>query len=125
MAEENKSVVEIFTEIYPQLTVLGIAGVGGAFFRAMFYPEPEWKRRIIQGIGGALAAIFIGGAFSAAINALIDSGIYAYLCSGFLCGTAGEVAVKRAQEKFFGDQVTLYKREDDEYDYSDIDVGGE
>jgi hypothetical protein len=93
---------ENWTELLAQLQLLGAAGMAGAFFRAVLAPEGEWRRRIVQGLAGALSAIFLGGVLAGTINALVNVGPYAYLGAGFLMGSGGELAVKAIQDKLLG-----------------------
>ena len=103
--DNNTSPDGLFHSIYEireQLLLLGIAGIGGAFFRAVLAPEMEWKRRISQGLGGALSALFLGGIAANISNQIYDGGTYTWLAWGFIMGTGGEVAVKFIQDKLMG-----------------------
>lgn len=93
---------QVIRDVWDQLILLAISGMGGAFFRAVFAPEKEWKRRIIQGLAGASSAIFLGGAVAHMIDSLVSVGVYAFLAAGFLMGSAGELGVKFLQEKLMG-----------------------
>lgn len=89
-------------DIFTALQLLAVSGVAGAFFRAALAPEQQWKRRIIQGIAGAMSALFMGGMAASVINSMFDAGVYSYLAAGFVMGSGGELAVKALQDKFFG-----------------------
>lgn len=89
-------------DIMTALQLLAVSGIAGAFFRAALAPEQQWKRRVIQGIAGAMSAIFIGGVVASMINSFVDAGVYSYLAAGFIMGSGGELAVKAIQDKFFG-----------------------
>ena len=54
MADQS-SLVQIFSGLKEQIALLAFSGVGGAFFRAVLAPEEQWKRRVVQGISGALS----------------------------------------------------------------------
>lgn len=85
--------------LYDQLAMLAVSGVGGAYFRAVVYPEPDWKKRVAQGMAGAISAIFLGGIFAHMIDAVLKAGLYSYMAAGFLMGTGGEVAVASIQKR--------------------------
>lgn len=89
-------------DLFTALQLLAVSGIAGAFFRAALAPEQQWKRRIIQGIAGAMSALFIGGVVASVINSMVDAGVYSYLAAGFIMGSGGELAVKAIQDKFFG-----------------------
>lgn len=89
-------------EALDQFAALALSGIGGAYFRAVVAPEQEWRKRVVQGIAGALSAIFLGGLAAHFINAIADAGVYSYLAAGFLMGSGGEVAVKKVQDKLLG-----------------------
>lgn len=91
-------------DILTALQLLAVSGVAGAFIRAALAPEQQWKRRVIQGLFGAMSAIFIGGVLASMINNFVDAGVYSYLAGGFIMGSGGELAVKAIQDKFFGDK---------------------
>lgn len=91
-----------FTDVVSQLQILAVSGIAGAFFRAVVAPEKEWRRRIVQGVAGAVSAIFLGGVLGHFISQLVDSGPYAYLAAGFIMGSGGEVAVKAIQDRLMG-----------------------
>jgi hypothetical protein len=96
----------IWAEIGSQVQLLTISGVAGAFFRAVMAPEQEWRRRTVQGIAGAASAIFLGGLTAHIFNAFLDVGPYAYLASGFIMGSGGELAVKAIQDRILGGKAT-------------------
>lgn len=97
--EEVVGIVSIIYSVRDQLTLLAFAGVAGAFFRAILAPEVEWQRRVAQGIGGALSALFLGGFMAQVTNHMFDTGPYSWLAWGFIMGSGGEVAVKFVQDK--------------------------
>lgn len=90
---------ELFSGMKEQLAVLAFSGAGGAFFRAVMAPEQRWMRRIIQGVGGALSAIFLGGVLGHIIDTMTGAGVSSYLAAGFLMGSGGELAVKAMQDR--------------------------
>ena len=92
----------VISDTKETLALLAASGVAGAYFRAVYAPESEWKRRAVQGLGGALSAIFLGGLLGHLILQIIDAGVYAYLAAGFIMGSGGEVVVKALQEKVTG-----------------------
>lgn len=91
-----------FREALDQFAALALSGIGGAYFRAVVAPEQEWRKRVVQGVAGALSAIFLGGLAAHFINTIADAGVYAYLAAGFLMGSGGEVAVKKIQDRILG-----------------------
>lgn len=100
MADGN--VTQAFKEFWDQIVMLAISGAGGAYFRAVLVPEQKWKRRVVQGVAGALSAIFLGGIAGHLIDATLNAGPYSYLAAGFLMGSGGEVAVKAIQDRLLG-----------------------
>ena len=68
----------------------------------MLAPEKETRKRIIQGVAGALSAVCLGGIVANIINSFMDAGPYAYLAAGFIMGSGGEVAVKAIQDRVLG-----------------------
>ncbi len=90
-------------DIWGQLQLLAVSGIAGGAFRAAFAPKQEWKRRVVQGLFGAVAAVFLGGIVAGIINAFVDVGAYAYLGAGFIMGSGGEMAVRALQDKLFGE----------------------
>jgi hypothetical protein len=98
---DHGSLADVFSGMRDQLALLGISGAGGAFFRAVFAPEKEWGRRIVQGVCGAISAIFLGGVLGHLISAILpaEAAPSAFLAAGFLMGVGGEAAVKRMQER--------------------------
>lgn len=92
----------VFRDIANQVTVLAISGAAGAAFKAILAPEKYWRRRIVQGIGGLLSAVFLGGLVGSILQHLTDAGFYAYSAAGFIMGSGGEAAVRRLQEKLLG-----------------------
>lgn len=100
--EEPPTLVEMWRNASAYVQVLAISGIAGAVFRTCFAPREEMKRRIVQGIGGSLSAIFLGGALAHIIDAMTGADIYAYSASGFIMGTGGQVAVRILQERLLG-----------------------
>ena len=96
---DQTSLAELFNNMREQLALLAFAGVGGAFFRAVLAPEEQWKRRVIQGISGALSAVFLGGVLAHVIDSMTGAGALSYLAAGFLMGSGGELAVKAMQDR--------------------------
>lgn len=89
----------LITNIREQLILLAISGLAGACFRALLAPQEKWRRRVAQGLGGALSAIFLGGIAAQITDQLMDVGPYSWLAWGFIMGTGGEGAVKYVQDK--------------------------
>lgn len=96
--EDVVGLLAIIHSVKDQLALLAFAGVAGGFFRAILAPEVEWRRRVAQGIGGALSALFLGGFMAQITNQLFDTGPYSWLAWGFIMGSGGEVAVKYVQK---------------------------
>ena len=96
------TLIEIWAQIGSNVKILGLAGAAGAVFRALFAPEGEIKRRIVQGLAGALSAVFLGGVLAHLVMPFVAHEVYAYLASGFIMGSGGEIAVKAMQEKLYG-----------------------
>lgn len=105
MKEHYQLMPVIAKETWDQLVLLAISGAGGAYVRAVFVPEERWARRVVQGVAGALSAIFLGGAIAQIVSNFVDVPFYAYLASGFIMGSAGEFGVKFVQEKIMGRQA--------------------
>jgi hypothetical protein len=55
------SIADALRDLWSQISVLAVSGLAGAAFRAILAPERKWKRRLIQGAGGAISAVFLGG----------------------------------------------------------------
>jgi len=91
-------------DLWSQLQLLAVSGVAGGVFRAAFAPKERWKRRVVQGLFGAVAAVFLGGVLAGVITAFIDVGPYAYLGAGFIMGSGGEAAVRAIQNRLLGSQ---------------------
>lgn len=89
----------VFSNLTEQLALLTFSGLGGAFFRAVLAPEEQWRRRIVQGLAGALSAIFLGGVLAHLIDTTTGAGSMSYLAAGFLMGSGGEIAVKAIQDR--------------------------
>jgi hypothetical protein len=102
MEDETKELFQALGLIKEQVILLTVAGIGGGFFRAILAPEKKIMQRVVQGVAGALSAIFLGGLMATMTNSVIEGGHWSYLAWGFLMGTSGEVAVKMAQEKMMG-----------------------
>lgn len=98
MADQT-GLVQVFVNLKEQIALLAVSGIGGAFFRAVLAPEKQWKRRVVQGISGAVSAIFLGGVLGHVIDSMTGAGYLSYLAAGFLMGSGGEVAVKAMQDK--------------------------
>lgn len=93
---------QMFDDISANIKVLGMAGVSGAVVRAVVAPEQHWKRRLAQGIAGAVSAIFIGPLVAHLLSGFVDKEVYAWLAAGFVCGYAGETTVSLIQRKISG-----------------------
>lgn len=96
---DNTGLIQVFANLKEQIALLAFSGIGGAFFRAVLAPEEQWKRRVVQGISGALSAIFLGGVLAHIIDTMTGAGVLSYLAAGFLMGSGGELAVKAMQDK--------------------------
>jgi len=94
-----KGLLSIWQEVGENIQVLGIAGLCGAFIKGLLAPEKKWKRRVVQALAGIASAVFLGGFIGSLIEGLVTIPAYAYLASGFVCGTAGEMAISFAQSK--------------------------
>lgn len=97
--EDQTSLAALFANMKEQMALLAFSGIGGAFFRAVLAPEEQWKRRVVQGISGALSAIFLGGVLAHVIDTMTGAGLLSYLAAGFLMGSGGELAVKAMQDR--------------------------
>ena len=98
MADQG-GLAELFSSMREQVALLAFSGIGGAFFRAVLAPEEQWKRRVVQGIAGALSAVFLGGVLAHVIDTMTGAGLLSYLAAGFLMGSGGELAVKAMQDR--------------------------
>jgi hypothetical protein len=96
------SLADALRELWSQVSVLAVSGLAGAAFRAILAPERKWKRRIVQGAGGAISAVFLGGILGHMLDNLTGAGFYAYSAAGFIMGSGGEGAVKALQDRFLG-----------------------
>jgi hypothetical protein len=96
------TIPEVWSDIATQVQLLAISGVAGAFLRAAIAPEKEWRRRVIQGVMGAVSAIFLGGLLAHLVSPFVDAGPYSYLAAGFIMGSGGEVAMKALQDRLIG-----------------------
>lgn len=131
MSEEQAAtgLIAIWSEVGENIQVLGVAGLCGAFIKALLAPEKLWKRRAVQAIVGLFAAIFLGGFIGSLVEPFVTVAAYAYLAAGFVCGTAGEVAISFAQRKMLSDEKPSSRgrspsrpREDSYPDYEGEDV---
>jgi hypothetical protein len=96
------SMADALRELWSQISVLAVSGLAGAAFRAIVAPEKNWKRRIVQGAGGAISAVFLGGILGHMLDDLTGAGFYAYSAAGFVMGSGGESAVKALQDRILG-----------------------
>jgi hypothetical protein len=96
---DHAGLAALFHEVKDQIALLTFSGIGGAFFRALLAPEEQWQRRVVQGVGGALSAIFLGGVLAHVIDGATGAGVMSYLAAGFVMGSGGELAVKALQER--------------------------
>jgi len=102
--EQNVTgLLAIWKEIGMNIQVLGIAGFCGAVVKGLIAPEKNWKLRAIQASAGIFAAVFLGGLLGSLVEQFVTIPAYAYLASGFICGTAGEAAITKAQSKILGE----------------------
>lgn len=100
---QDPTILEAWRQLANDMPVLALAGLAGAFLRALISPESGIKRRIIQGIGGIISALFLGGALSNIVTSMLNvNEINAILASGFLMGVSGEAGVKAMQNKIYG-----------------------
>ena len=98
----QSTLADALRELWSQVSVLAVSGLAGAAFRAILAPERKWKRRIVQGAGGAISAVFLGGILGHMLDNLTGAGFYAYSAAGFIMGSGGEGAVKALQDRFLG-----------------------
>ncbi|MGL4673295.1 MAG: hypothetical protein ACRCXK_00400 [Wohlfahrtiimonas sp.] len=96
---DDNGLIKVWLDAGTNIQLLTISGIAGAVFRTIMSPEKAFWRKVMQGFAGALSAIFLGGFLASFLNNITDFGVYSYLASGFILGTAGEVAVKKIQEK--------------------------
>lgn len=83
------------------ISALFIAGAAGAFTRAVYVPEPSWKKRILEGIAGAMSAIFLGGLLGHWIDSAFGGGVWAYCAAAFIMGEGGIAAVHTVRSIVF------------------------
>ena len=102
MHDPFNNMFQEFHNLKEQLALLLFAGISGGFFRAIMAPEKRVKLRVMQGVGGALSALFLGGIMAHITNSIVDGGSWSFLAWGFIMGSGGEVAVKWAQERLMG-----------------------
>jgi|GEM_PF-2904068 len=91
--------------VWDQMVLLGISGAAGAFARAAWSPEINARRRVAQGLSGALSAVFLGGLLASLISRHVtepEAQAFVILASGFLLGVSGELGVKKLQDKLWG-----------------------
>lgn len=123
-AETAKGLLALWQEIGANIQVLGIAGLAGAFIKALIAPEEKWKSRAIQAIVGLFSAVFLGGLAGSMLEGFVTVPAYAYLATGFLFGTLGEIGIAWAQKKFLESKVpsTPSSRRDEDFsDYPDYE----
>lgn len=77
-----------------QIGALFLSGAAGAYVRAVFAPQAEWRRRLAEGIAGAFGAIFLGGLVGHTIDAVMGGGTWAFLAAGFVMGEGGIAAIR-------------------------------
>ena len=77
-----------------QIAALLLSGLAGAYVRATFLPEKQWRRRLAEGFAGALGAIFLGGLVGHMIDSIVGGGTWAYLAAGFVMGEGGMAAIR-------------------------------
>lgn len=98
----HNNIVDTLRDLAGQLSVLAVSGVAGATFRAILVPEAKWRRRIVQGLAGAISAVFLGGILGHVLAAMTGAGWYAYSAAGFIMGSGGEAAVAALQNRILG-----------------------
>lgn len=101
--ENGTDLVSLWREIGTNLQLLMVAGFFGALVRGMLAPEGKLKARLVQGVVGIFSALFLGAFLGGFFEGIVAHPAYAYLASGFICGTAGEVIIAYAQRKILGD----------------------
>lgn len=98
----NEGLMAIWRDISTNIQVLVIAGLLGAFAKAVVAPEPQWKRRLGQAVVGVVAAIFLGPLVAKLLTPFVTQEIYAWLAAGCGCGFAGEAAMTFLQNRVLG-----------------------
>ncbi|MGZ9809954.1 hypothetical protein ACXN5S_05770 [Pseudoroseicyclus sp. H15] len=99
-----QSLAQLWERAPDNLVALIISGAGGAYVRAVFAPQAEWRRRLVEGSAGAVSAIFLGGVLGHVIDVMSGAGVYAYLAGGFLMGEGGIAAVRAVRSRFLPKQ---------------------
>lgn len=89
----------LFKEVGANIQILGIAGICGAIVKAITAPEKRWRRRAVQGIAGAAAAVFLGPLVAHMLESFVDQKVYAWLAAGFICGYGGEAMISMLQNR--------------------------
>ena len=123
-AETAKGLLAVWEEIGMNIQVLGVAGLAGAFIKALIAPEEKWKSRAVQAIVGLFSAIFLGGIAGSMVEGFVTNPAYAYLATGFLFGTLGEIGIGWAQKKFLDSKIpssSPSRRAEDFEDYPDYE----
>lgn len=100
--DKQSDLVGLWQSVCAYVQVLAISGLAGSIFRTMLPLKGKLKDELSKVLVAPLAAIFFGSALARFINVVTDTGIYAYVASGFIVGTGGEVAVKAARGKLHG-----------------------
>lgn len=122
--ETARGLLDIWQEIGMNIQVLGVAGLAGAFIKALIAPEEKWKSRAIQAVVGLFSAVFLGGLAGSMIEGFVTNPAYAYLATGFLFGTLGEIGIAWAQKKFLDSKIpssSPSRRDEDFSDYPDYE----
>ncbi len=99
----DESVGTILKDIASNLKILILAGLFGAFTRALVAPEKRWKRRLGQGAIGVLTAIFIGPILAGFLGGYVQKEVYAWLAAGYVCAFGGETIMSAIQNKILGE----------------------
>lgn len=89
-------------ELATQLWLLVISGMAGSFLRIVHGPKVDSVRgRVIQGVSGVIAAVFLGGMVSRFISNFVggEVGIEILLASGFIVGRASEEVIAAIQNR--------------------------
>lgn len=89
-------------DIIYQFWLLVISGMAGSFLRIVHGPKVTSVRaRVIQGMSGVVAAVFLGGMLSRFISGFVggEAGIETLLASGFIVGRASEEVIAAIQSR--------------------------
>ena len=78
-----------------------LAGVAGAYVRAVFMPETAIMRRILEATAGVLSALTLGQLMGHVVNEWIGGDQSAYLACGFIMGEGGISAVRGVRRAIF------------------------